>query len=543
MSNTNVTVTVQDPTGQAWADGSISYRIAGTKPVFFNGVPLADIWFTKQTVKLDGNGSAAFALPDNSQMTPFGQMWQLTVNPNAYTTGVTVYIAITGATMDISAVINNAIQQPAVIPLTVPFAYADGNIILQNGVGELYYNTGAEIGLRVFTGLAWRQVDSGGGGGGSPAGPLGAVQFNNGGTFGGDANLVYTSPNLFLGGKITSPALATFGGLSTKAIIFPTATVPTLNIGTDTAITAIQVDTSGNTTINKNLTIDGSAIIFGGLTTYDLAVVQNDFAGITTQSQGTQIAWNISNGGGETDFINSRGSAGGGFRWYNAPVNTLINAAVIPILEIDGTDNFWFRPQSGAIEALHIDRNGNAVFAGNVYGLGFQMSGEGLDIQTPGEHFKIWDDGGSSYIDAAHNRLLINNNLSSGALVQIHGLLVTDSNVLFSPYRGFAPPTLNDVTGSAPLNTPKQNSDPNNRAVNISGWFLTNSSGSNVGTSQIALSSDGVNFTTVWDFENTSAVANSHIGFSYGPIPFGWWYRLTGTANISGIGKVFELAF
>lgn len=35
------------------------------------------------------------------------------------------------------------------------------------------------------------------------------------------------------------------------------------------------------------------------------------------QLQGGYMGWNYSNGGGETDFINSRGSGSGGFRWYD----------------------------------------------------------------------------------------------------------------------------------------------------------------------------------------------------------------------------------
>lgn len=266
MSNTNVTVTVQDPTGQAWADGSISYRIAGTKPVFFNGVPLADVWFTKQTVKLDGSGSAAFALPDNSQMTPFGQMWQLTVNPNAYTTGITVYIAITGAAMDISAVINNAIQQPSVVPLTVPFAYADSNILLQNGVGELYYNTGAEVGLRVYTGIAWRQVDSGGGGGGTPGAPVGAVQYNNGGAFGGDSHFTYdpASQSLVLVGT------ATTGDLHITGSMFDSGNA---TINGDTTVGG-NASVTGTSSLEGDTAIGGNASVSGTLTTGQLATLQ-----------------------------------------------------------------------------------------------------------------------------------------------------------------------------------------------------------------------------------------------------------------------------
>ena len=57
-------------------------------------------------------------------------------------------------------------------------------------------------------------------------------------------------------GSITSPALAILGGLKVPAIIFPTS-AGTLNIGTETAITAIQVDTGGGTKVLQGLSVLG----------------------------------------------------------------------------------------------------------------------------------------------------------------------------------------------------------------------------------------------------------------------------------------------
>lgn len=164
MSNTTVSVTVTDPTNQAWANGEISFRIAANKPVFFNDVELTDNYFELTTIELDSTGSATFSLPDCAQLRPAGTPWQITVNPNAYTTGITLYLYITGSTDNISAAVNAAIAQPIVLPLVTPFAYLDSNIELQTKVGEMYWNVGTTTpGLRLYDGTEWITIGGGSG--------------------------------------------------------------------------------------------------------------------------------------------------------------------------------------------------------------------------------------------------------------------------------------------------------------------------------------------------------------------------------------------
>jgi hypothetical protein len=49
-------------------------------------------------------------------------------------------------------------------------------------------------------------------------------------------------------------------------------------------------------------------------------------------SQGAYINWNLTVGGGETDFVNNRGGGAGGFHWYNALSNGTVGA---PIMTLD----------------------------------------------------------------------------------------------------------------------------------------------------------------------------------------------------------------
>ena len=59
-----------------------------------------------------------------------------------------------------------------------------------NNLGELFYKTG--VGLHVFNGTAWDLVGSGAAGG-TPGGSNTQIQYNNNGTFAGNANFTFNS--------------------------------------------------------------------------------------------------------------------------------------------------------------------------------------------------------------------------------------------------------------------------------------------------------------------------------------------------------------
>lgn len=55
-------------------------------------------------------------------------------------------------------------------------------------------------------------------------------------------------------------------------------------------------------------------------------------APLSYATQGTYINWNLTVGGGESDFVNSRGTGSGGFQWYNAQSDGTVGA---PIMTLD----------------------------------------------------------------------------------------------------------------------------------------------------------------------------------------------------------------
>lgn len=63
--------------------------------------------------------------------------------------------------------------------------------------GSLNYDSSSNV-YEYCNGTSWNSI--GGGGGGSPAGSTGAIQFNNAGSFGGDANFLFTSAGQLLVG-------------------------------------------------------------------------------------------------------------------------------------------------------------------------------------------------------------------------------------------------------------------------------------------------------------------------------------------------------
>lgn len=59
--------------------------------------------------------------------------------------------------------------------------------------------------------------------------------------------------------------------------------------------------------------------------------------GSITTKQGLNVAWNLSGGSAETDFVNGGAS---GFRWYNSAVGGVINSASAPVATLDQAGDF-----------------------------------------------------------------------------------------------------------------------------------------------------------------------------------------------------------
>ena len=102
--------------------------------------------------------------------------------------------------------------------------------------GEVIYNSTSHQ-MEVWNGTSWVAA----GGGGSPASPTGSIQFNNGGSFGGDSNLTYSTGTLTLG---KAPVLPSSSFSASGGTITPDATAGTTVFVTVDATCTINGPTS-----------------------------------------------------------------------------------------------------------------------------------------------------------------------------------------------------------------------------------------------------------------------------------------------------------
>ena len=160
--------------------------------------------------QLDLNGDFNGALiGDTSQMRPPSVSYMFTVNPVASVPPITIssirYTSTTPQTL--GEILSAHIGPLRIQAAALVYAYSDEQIINPTaGCGYVNTTTGAQW---VFVGAGsvgmWIEVVGSDTGGGTPAGPNNAVQFNNGGLFGGDSGLRYVSASasLFIGGALS----------------------------------------------------------------------------------------------------------------------------------------------------------------------------------------------------------------------------------------------------------------------------------------------------------------------------------------------------
>jgi hypothetical protein len=188
---TNVSATITDAGGQTWNNGTyvFNFNTGGQNPPFANnGSPYTP---TPISGNLDGTGSfSSIAVPSSSTITPTGTKWNITVCPQATSTCFTaVGLTITGASQTISA----SVIPPAISINPVPgaTAYVDAEVNATK-IGVHYYNLTNSVDRVCTTVVAnactvWANA----GGGVTLAGPNQAVQFNDNGALGGEAQFAY----------------------------------------------------------------------------------------------------------------------------------------------------------------------------------------------------------------------------------------------------------------------------------------------------------------------------------------------------------------
>jgi hypothetical protein len=89
----------------------------------------------------------------------------------------------------------------------------------------------------------------------------------------------------------------------------------------------------GTTPVMMRLDKAGDLSIAGALS------VAGYIPGSLTAKQGLNVAWNVSGGNGESDFINGSGATPGGFKWYNSAVGGVLNGSTAPIAALDAAGN------------------------------------------------------------------------------------------------------------------------------------------------------------------------------------------------------------
>jgi hypothetical protein len=151
---------------------------------------------------------------------------------------------------------------------------------------------------------------------GSVAGAQGDIQFNSNGVFGADPHLAYN--------------------VATQTLSVPTMAADTGEFSAN--VTALELTVSQNVSANEIQT--SSLIVAGGNTLIGgplFATFNNGSVGLPvhTTQPGQAIVWNITNGAGEADFINTFFAASTSFEWFQ--ITSANNLSTLMSLSSTGT--------------------------------------------------------------------------------------------------------------------------------------------------------------------------------------------------------------
>lgn len=247
---TAITVTVTDPTGQVWAGGTISYVFKGNGN--FNGqyqwqnANIPANYLIPTIVTLDGTGTGTFTVLDNTFITPALTSWQYTVCPNASMQCTIVSIPASGASNNISTVVDAALV-PIITPAqTMPRAYQDSEIKTTASFGGLYYNTTGKT-PRYFDGTTWHSFSGSGSVTSVASGNLSGLFNTAVSDPSGNAAISYTAVNANANSFLAGPC----AGVSTWAFRFICSADSSAALAADSAFTW-NVNTLNSTTINNS---------------------------------------------------------------------------------------------------------------------------------------------------------------------------------------------------------------------------------------------------------------------------------------------------
>jgi hypothetical protein len=239
-------------------------------------------------------------------------------------------------------------------------------------------------------------------------------------------------------------------------------------VGESSGINLLQFNNEGNALFTGSVALGSNFGEAGGITVP------------VPPLQSLLMGWNLSNGGGETDFINSNGNAGGGFNFYSAVPGAHLGPGDVPLLNINGTGDATFKgfvrlgstlaigaaggvqtqitpnasttffdcygadpatngllqvrslrsDGSNLINALIVDGEGAPHFANTIYCAGV---GVGLVYPLPTNPFQIYTDGGSTFMDGGCGyRLVINHGSGGAGYCEVDGTLTVFGTKTFA---------------------------------------------------------------------------------------------------------------
>jgi hypothetical protein len=557
MSNTTVTLTVTDPSGQLWTNGFVTWQLYAKKPVFFNGVALVDSDFLPQSIALDSSGFATFSVKDCGQMTPRPQVYRITVNPNAYTEGITVYSFITGASQDISGQINAAILAPTVIPATIPFAYRDSNIELQNGVGEFYYNTGVLRGFRYYDLGAWHPL-------GGTAVEINGVPSPNPANFVDSATVTWA----IVGGNV----VATSAGGGITQLHDDVLAGPGSGDVSATVVMVHAFDNSGGGNPNSKFFIETEVPPAPGATTPSVGLYAKNIFNNTGVFGKVALYYDNDNLSewvlqfidetnvnsyiyGDNDalyLINDHSGFSGNPQWIFG--NKYDGTGQILALYYDGTQGYQLGTKFGPTPSFFILGNsGDTVEIAGV-SPAFCLPGMSFDSAysaTPATIIQKGAPGGPSSLDSLQFQGMGGFRFAAGAtftdaITVEFGLVANQCRMGFSDntvatfvnggsqfVKALGVPTCNAI-GSPAFGTVYQNTT--GMSVSISWTGITNGSG--VGNITVLIGPTNPPTNTILINENTASVNAAEVGVTFG-VPPNWFFKLTSSGDVTGVGRAF----
>lgn len=158
MSTTNVTGTITDSDGTAWAGGTWLAQFVPAAP----GSNISGSTFTTLfSGTLDATGTFTQALTDVNTIAPAGGLWRFTFVSNTSAAGASLELAITGASQNISAAASAAVTAPRIGAFVLPHAYNDTEMLTPPAPGGLYFSVSTGV-VRMWTGTVWLPINTSG---------------------------------------------------------------------------------------------------------------------------------------------------------------------------------------------------------------------------------------------------------------------------------------------------------------------------------------------------------------------------------------------